>query len=127
MSQRIGQLEDALRISHALTSQEKHPLLVESLLGIKDLTQSLGDDTNVSTQPTAALTGDQSGNSTISSSNPPSESDGDSLVPALGNLFMSPGGRSQYSGPAAWIHVSTLSSAHTVASGPPLIADPASG
>lgn len=35
MSQRIRQLEDALKISHASHSTERHPLLLEEQLAIK--------------------------------------------------------------------------------------------
>lgn len=35
MSQRIRLLEDALTISHSMTSSEQHPLLIEELKNIK--------------------------------------------------------------------------------------------
>jgi hypothetical protein len=108
MSQRIRQLEDALRISHALSSQDTHPLLLEPLLRIKELDQSLDTDTDVSTQPATAFPGDGSGGSTSSLTDRSSESDLDSLLPALGTLSISCGGRSQYSGPSALRHVRFL-------------------
>jgi hypothetical protein len=36
LSQRILDLEDALRISHALTGRERHPLLADELVALKD-------------------------------------------------------------------------------------------
>jgi hypothetical protein len=105
MSRRINELEDALRISHALVSQDTHPLLSETLLGIKDIGQSLGDDTNTSTDPATAFSGDQSSgraNFPIARS---TEDDVESIVPTLGSMFISCGGRSQYSGPSVWRHV----------------------
>jgi hypothetical protein len=105
MSRRINELEDALRISHALASQETHPLLSETLLGIKDIGQSLGDDTNTSTDPATALLGNQNRGSTNFPVAHSAESDVESLIPTLGNMFISCGGRSQYSGPSVWRHV----------------------
>jgi hypothetical protein len=102
MSQRIGQLEDALRISHALSSNDTHPLLSGKLLEIKDIGQFLGADTEVSAQPTTARTGDHNGESASLPTAHSSESDANSLIPALGRLFISNGGRSQYSGPSVW-------------------------
>jgi hypothetical protein len=112
MSRRINELEDALRISHALVSQGKHPLLSEALLRIKDIAPSLGDDVNVSTAPATAFSGDRSGDHTSSpTNNNLPESDADGLIPALGRMSISCGGRSQYSGPSVWqlVRLSALS------------------
>jgi hypothetical protein len=112
MSRRINELEDALRISHALVSQGKHPLLSEALLGIKDIGSSFGDDVNVSAAPVNAFSGDRSGDHTSSPTNNNSpESDADGLIPALGRMSISCGGRSQYSGPSIWrlVRLSALS------------------
>ncbi|KAL0953461.1 hypothetical protein HGRIS_004693 [Hohenbuehelia grisea] len=80
LSTRVRQLEDALAQSHAMVSNERHPLLSEDLLQIK---RPLERDVDSPPHP------------------PPEKVDANEAVDALGSLSISQGGRTTFFGTTA--------------------------
>lgn len=92
MSKRIRLLEDALALSHSLTSSEQHPLLIEELKNIK----FGADSTRHHSQPRST--------EKAYDSDPVKES-----ITAFGTLAIGENGASKYFGHAAGTAVRMLS------------------
>jgi hypothetical protein len=103
LADRIAQLEDALRISHARHSTEPHPLLNEAGIRVKEPFLRQARETLDSRESSAA------GHRASS----PKTDDGtdvdiDNLSVSLDTFSVSEFGRSKYIGPGGWLSVSTI-------------------